>query len=787
MKVGRDGPLTGLRILDLADERAGLCTRMLSDLGAEVIKVEAPGGERGRAAHGRQVGQDEAQESAWFRYSNSGKAAITLDLDSEDGRAALIDLLRGSDALVENGDAEASQRLGLGPPQLNAINPALVAVSISGFGRTGPQCDDSSSDLVALACGGLLQVNGFPDGPPLRPPARAADHAASLYGAVGVLLGLARRRLDGRGGAIDLSAQEVAASMLEHVLVRALYDGEVARRQGDLSWNGLAFLLPCRDGSIHVSIAAQWETLVEWLAGEGMAEDLTDPKWRDAALRAREVGHIRAVLGRWSITHDADELYQTAQALRMPWAPVHTLRQVLDCPHLRARGFFGDRADASSASFPGLPFRLAGSCPPARQVPRIGQDNDRLRSTHPAREAAPARLASSANAARLKPLAGLRVLDFSWVLAGPYATRILADFGADVIKVQSLRSARDLDANHAAYFDMWNRNKRSLALDMSQPQARGVALDLARACDVVVQNFSPRVMENWGLGYPALKALNPDLILLSLSAMGQTGPWRDHVAFGPALQALAGITLRTGDPQQPAVGLGTAHADHLMGLYGVLAVLAALEGRAAGGTGQHLDVSGYEAACGLVGAELLQAASSIPPDSLVPGAAPEGCYPCRGDDRWCALSVADEGQWRALCGVAGQPQWLHNPAWREAAGRAADALALDAAIAGWTARHDAGELARTLQAAGVAASAVLDARGLLDDPQLRARGFFKPVIHPRRGPLLADRSPIRFADEVTWSWRAAPELGADSREVLREVLGYSDAHIERLSRDGVLR
>ncbi|MCM2253093.1 MAG: CoA transferase [Ramlibacter sp.] len=527
--------------------------------------------------------------------------------------------------------------------------------------------------------------------------------------------------------------------------------------------------------------------MVEWLAGEGMAEDLTDPKWRDAALRAREVAHIRAVLGRWSLTHDADELYQTAQALRMPWAPVHTLRQVLDCPQLRARGFFGNGADASSASFPGLPFRLAGSRPPVRQVPRIGQHNDRLGSAHPARDAARARYALPATTARTQPLAGLRVLDFSWVLAGPYATRILADFGADVIKVQSLRSARDLDANHAAYFDMWNRNKRSLALDMSQPQARGVALDLVRACDVVVQNFSPRVMENWGLSYPALKALNPDLILLSLSAMGQTGPWRDHVAFGPALQALAGITQQTGGPQQPAVGLGTAHADHLMGLYGVLALLAALEDRAAGGAGQHLDVSGYEAARGLVGAELLQAASPIPPESLAPGAAPEGCYPCRGDDRWCALSVVDEAQWRALCEVAGQPQWLDNPAWRDAAGRAADALALDAAIAGWTARHDANELARRLQAAGVAATAVLDARGLLDDPQLRARGFFMPVIHPRRGPLLTDRSPIRFADEPSGCWRAAPGLGADSREVLREVLGYSDARIERLSRDGVLR
>ncbi|MCM2252681.1 MAG: CoA transferase, partial [Ramlibacter sp.] len=247
MASGRDGPLAGLRIVDLCDERAGLCTRLLADMGAEVIKVEPPGGERGRAARGRKANQADIQESAWFRYSNAGKTAVTLDLGSEHGRAALLDLVGGSDALVDNFSCGTWQETGLDPAQFATINPELVLVSISGFGRTGPQCHDLSSDLVALACGGLLQVNGVPQRPPIRLPGRAADQAASLYGAIGVLLGLARRRRDGLGGAIDLSAQEVVASTLEHVLVRLLYDGEVARRQGDLTWNGLGFLLPCRD------------------------------------------------------------------------------------------------------------------------------------------------------------------------------------------------------------------------------------------------------------------------------------------------------------------------------------------------------------------------------------------------------------------------------------------------------------------------------------------------------------------------------------------------------------
>ena len=263
-----------------------------------------------------------------------------------------------------------------------------------------------------------------------------------------------------------------------------------------------------------------------------------------------------------------------------------------------------------------------------------------------------------------KPLHGIRVLDFTWMLAGPYATRIFADFGAEVIKLQSKKTSGGADSNLTGYFNTWNRNKRSITLDLSHPEAREMVLKLAAKSDVVIENFSPRVMPNWDLDYERLKEVRPDLIMLSMSAMGQGGPWKDYVAFAPTLHALSGLTHLTSFENDAPIGLGYAYADVVAGLYAALAVLAALEHRNRTGQGQYIDLSEYEAICTLMGPSLLDASANgkeIQPQGNCPdyiAAAPYGCYKCLGEDRWCVIAVSSEEEWQSLCQVLGHPGWM---------------------------------------------------------------------------------------------------------------------------------
>ncbi|MCL4181897.1 MAG: CoA transferase [Burkholderiaceae bacterium] len=358
--------LDGLRVIDLTGRHAAYCSRLLVDLGASVIRVVRPGTQ---PPHGG---------SGAFRYSNAGKACITLDISQPKGREILSKMAGRADAMVESFPPGYLDAHGLSFEALAAVNPGLILVSLTGFGQTGPNRHHRSCGLVDAACGGQMSVCGPASGAPLAPPAGTSSHATSLYGAIGLLLALARRRISGKGEHVDISTQEVVASMLDHVLVRYLYDGIVAERQGAVSWNRMSFILPCRDGHIQVNIAAQWEVLVEWMASEGMAEDLVDEKWRDENRRFEGIDHVIGVLRRWTRTHAVDELFHAAQALRFPWAPVQTAQDVRDCPQLAARGCFAGAARPADA-FPGMPCRFDDA--PVGAPPRLasaGEDNLRI-------------------------------------------------------------------------------------------------------------------------------------------------------------------------------------------------------------------------------------------------------------------------------------------------------------------------------------------------------------------------------------------------------------------------
>ncbi len=389
-------------------------------------------------------------------------------------------------------------------------------------------------------------------------------------------------------------------------------------------------------------------------------------------------------------------------------------------------------------------------------------------------------------------LRGLRVLDFTWVLAGPYATRILADFGAEVIKVQSRKTARGAELNTTGYFSTWNRNKLSITLDLSCPEGRELALRLVGMSDVVMENFTPRVMPNWGLSYENLKKVKADLIMISMSGTGQTGPWRDFVAFGPTIQALSGITYLTSFVPDSPIGLGYSYADHVAGLFAALAVLASLEYRDRTGEGQYINISEYEAMCTLLGPAIMDYAANHSP--VIPRgnhpnyalAVPYGCYKCLGDDKWCAIAVFTEEEWQALCRVLGNPPWSKEARFSTFWQRREHIEELNELVEQWTAQHNPGEVMNWLQEAGVPAGVVKDAHEVAEDPQLATRGFFVDVRHPVLGKTTFDSTPIRLGRTPARFRRAAPSLGQDNRYVYQELLGMSHQELSRYIEDGVI-
>jgi crotonobetainyl-CoA:carnitine CoA-transferase CaiB-like acyl-CoA transferase len=388
-------------------------------------------------------------------------------------------------------------------------------------------------------------------------------------------------------------------------------------------------------------------------------------------------------------------------------------------------------------------------------------------------------------------LGGIRILDFSRVLAGPYATRTLGDFGAEVIKVQTRKTANGTESNDVPYFAAWNRNKRSITLNLDLPESREVVLKLVSICDVVVENFSPRVMFNWGLNYEKLVEVKKDLIMVSMSGMGQTGPWKDYVAYGPTVQSLGGLTYLTAYDRELPVGLGHSYADVISGLYCAVAVLSALEYRSRSGLGQFVDMSEYEVVCTLLGPALMDVAANqidtFPVGNRSPDipAAPYGCYRCSGSDRWCVIAILSETEWHALCTVSDHLEWISDERFRTAAARKKNEEELDSLIQQWTSRCEAEWIMQALQEAGIAAGVVQTAEDLARDPQLKAREFFVPLFHPALGATFMDRTPIRMAGGSPQNWSAAPRLGADNRYVYLELLGLSESEFQAYSEKGV--
>ena len=386
-------------------------------------------------------------------------------------------------------------------------------------------------------------------------------------------------------------------------------------------------------------------------------------------------------------------------------------------------------------------------------------------------------------------LNGIRILDFTWVLAGPYAIRILADYGAEVIKIQPLTPEAE-DTFSKGYYNTWNRNKLGVTLNLNKPQGVAIAKRLVAISDAVVENFTPRVMANWGLDYESLRKVKPNIIMLSMSTMGNTGPWRDYIGFGPTVQAFSGITYLTSFPSKPPLGLGYSYADHVAGLMAALALLGALEYRRRTGEGQYIDVSQVEAMASLLGDAImdytLNGRPAEPVGNSSTQAAPHGVYRCRGDDRWCAISVFTDEEWPGFKRALGSLQWAEDSRFATLSGRLENVGELNRLVEEWTRRHSAEEVMAWLQEQDVAAGVVQDASDLANDPQLKERSFFVELDHPELGKTISDATPIRLSDTPAKYHRAAPIQGQDNNYVYKKLLGMSEDEVAGLAEQGVI-
>ena len=376
------GLLNGMRILDLADEKASFCTKLLAGLGARVVKIEKPGGDESRRIGPFWENASRPEKSLSFFYNNTNKLGITLDLDRKRGREIFLELVKRNDIIVETFQPGYLSSRQLDFNFLKAVNRRLILVSVTGFGQKGPRKAYKSCDLVASAYGGQMYVTGSPASPPLKAYGEQSYYLASLFAAIGILLAIQKRSQTGIGEHVDSSLQEAVTATLEHVMIRFFSEAIIARRQASLHWNHAFQIFACKDGFIHLTLFQNWETFVEWLDSEGMAEDLKDKKWNNEEYRRQHIEHVIEVVERWTKTHRVEELFELGQLMHFPWAPVLSPKDILNSTQLNARQFFVPayhRENDADLSYPQLPFRFSSRfIPRKKRAPLPGQDNAKI-------------------------------------------------------------------------------------------------------------------------------------------------------------------------------------------------------------------------------------------------------------------------------------------------------------------------------------------------------------------------------------------------------------------------
>lgn len=839
--------LDGYRVLDLTDERGLLAGRLLADLGADVVAVEPPGGSTARSCPPFLAGPGNRQSLLWDTFA-ANKRGIEADLASAQGRAFVRRLAAAADFLVESASPGVMRELRLDWPDLNAVNPRLVYVSVTAFGRTGPKAGYAATDLIAWAAGGPLDPHRDPRRGPVRISLPQAFLHAAADAAAGALIAHQARLQTGRGQHVDVSAQaSLGIATLGRVLAHAVGDDhpEWDRPAGrvDQSGSGTATepvrkKWACADGLVELHLGVGPATggfttaLFRWMAESGHpVAEFAAADWREVpalmaagAFTGADMDRARALVAGFLRTRTKQEILAAAIDRKLLCVPIYDTADVAGSAQLAARDFWAETGEASRLRcFPGRLATVSADAIAVRRPaplpgehtagvtaqwldhpPRTGANDPPAAARPRRRGAGTATGASPGSAGPQPPLRGLKVLDLTWVVAGPAIGRSLADFGATVVRVESSRrieTARHMQPFHggtpgpenSALYGTCNAGKLGMTVDLQTEAGREIARDLAGWCDVIAEAFSPGLMRRWGLDYERLSASHPGLIMISTSITGQTGPTARLAGYGNVGAALSGYQDIVGWPDQPPLGPFGPYTDYLGPRLALVTLLAALDHRRRTGQGCYIDISQVEAGVFFQSPEVADYFAQGTVVHRMGNAdramAPHGVYPCLPGEagaRFAAIACRDDADWQALAAGIGRPDLAADRALSMVAGRLGHAGELDAAIAAWTATQPAEQVEQRLQAVGVPAHVSSSSRDFCTDPQLAHRGHLVSLPHPLHGCTTVEGPRYLLSETPGRVTRAAPLLGQDNEYVLTKLLGYGADRVAELDAAGVL-
>lgn len=781
---------TGTRVVEIASGlSAGVAGRFLADLGADVVRVE-------------QFAEPivELGERAARSWARAGKRSLVAPDGRPFGLADLEPVLAGADLLISDLPASRWAEAFPAPEEVVAAFPQLVLLDITQFGRVGPYVDYLASDLVTLALSGYLFMCGLNDREPVRVGVDLVDILTGVNAAGGAMVGLHHARHTGQGQVVDVSKLRTLLGAGMSFPTSYSFQGTVRRRSAS-RLVGVGAVVPCSDGHAFINIFRTDSELLFVLLDD---ERLLDEKFATHLGREMNQTEMFQVIAEAASTRTMRELFESGQELRLQNAMVQSPRQTPACPQHTLRRFFqplvlDDATTIPAPVVPVLPVEARGRRQePGETVPApadvVWRDEPVARPA-----AAPGPAPATAPAGR-RALEGLKVVELTFAWAGPIMGRILADHGAQVVKIESRKypdTAKGADLVDLSFGDndRWmdrslsyiiaNPDKFHLGLELTEPAGKAVLEDLVRWADVVIENFTPRVLPNLGYSWDVFHAINPLLIMISATGFGHQGPYRDYGAWGWGLECQAGVSFSTGYNGDPDPLLfNPTIPDPLSAMTGVTAILAALEERRRTGQGQWIDLSQYECATFATLIDILRAGQTGRDRPRVGSRhawrAPHGVYPCEGPDAWVAVAVDTDEQWTRLCQAIDRADLASDPALATHADRYHDHDRIDAAIAAWTrgrTKHAAMEI---LQRAGVPAGAVQHAKDLHHDPHVRALDYFRAAWGAEIGLRIWPGTWHAMQHTPPDVRRGTSTFGEDNERVLRDLLGYDADKVKKL-------
>ena len=777
--------LDGLRVLDFSGGIAGpYATKLLADAGAEVIKVEAPQGDPLRSWSASKVDLDGC-DGALFRFLNTSKLSVLGAV----GAARVDELLEGADLAVEDGRLSGQEL-----DELRTRFPHLVVASVTPFGRTGPFSDRAATEFTLQGWCGSIASRGAPDRDPLYAGGRLGEWISGTYTAVGALAAA----MSGTGTHVDVSMLEcmgatiggfggLFADMFGYLEAARSFTGPVRSLE-------VPSIVPTADGLIGFCTVTgqQFEDFLLMIEQPDLRGD---PRFATALQRMANEAEFSKLVLEWTTRHTTAEILELTDAFRIPTAPVGTPSTVAAFEQFVDRGVYVRNPGGGFAQ-PRVPYLIEGAEPRAfAPAPYLGE--------HTSSAGWSERTASRplVNRPADRPLAGVRIIDLTAFWAGPAATQMLGSLGADVIKVEGLvrPDGMRMNSTKPPTDDLWwewgpifhavNTNKRGVTLDLATERGRELVMDLIATADAVIENFSPRVLDGFGITWEEVHERNPRCVMVRMPGFGLSGPWRDRTGFAQTMEQLSGMAWMSGFADgAPTIPRGPC--DPLAGMHAVVAFLAALDERDRTGVGRFVEVSMVEAALNCAAEVVIEHSAygvELHRDgNRGPVASPQGVYPCVGEERWVAVAVATDDQWAALVQVLRNPSWA-TEAMADAAGRRVAHDDIDDHLRSAFAGQERDELVETLAAAGIPAAPVLPIAWLVEIEQLRARGYVEQVDHPIVGPRDLQGVPFRYSSRTApWFERPAPTLGQHNHEVLGEVLGLSADDLDALTQAGVI-